>query len=340
MLCLLTKSIRMHIKYRLADDNDIDTMAEFWSENSDWDIIDRAEWEKRFVKAPFGKAIVALGVDEDTGKIISQFVFIPAGIVVNGKEMQAYRPFAPILQKNLQTKFGIASLLSGQHPLLKMYKIVGNQLTKLGTTLIYMIPDPRWSRVLQAFPFVLTHRFPLFTRTITTTDVNPLPSAITILPINSSDIEIDNLWEKSAVVYSCSIIRNSKSLPFKTSHGNFKVYIVKQNNQVAGLFVFVYKQKDQQWLICDLLSIDKNESLSVVLEAACFTIQQEVKAGITGNYSGKIAILATPAIEAIVKQQGFEKNDYHFTLAVHVLNKDGIDKKNIAPENWYVSAND
>jgi hypothetical protein len=331
----------MRIKYRLANDEDIESMAAFWSQNSDWDIIDRSEWEKRFVHAPFGKATVALGIDEETNEIISQFVFIPVAITVNGTEMRAFRPFAPILRKSFQTKFGIASLLTGTHPLLKMYKIVQDQLTKEKTTLIYMIPDPRWSRVLQAFPFVLTHRFPLYTRLVTSNEVNKFSTSIDILPIHSFDADIDDLWEKSSIVYSCSIIRNSKSLPFKTSHGNFKVYIVKHNNRAIGLFVFVYKQKDKQWLICDLLSIDKNESLATTLEAACFTIQQEVKAvEAADNFPGKIAILATPAIEAIVTRQGFDKNDYHFTLAVHILNKDGLDKKNIAPENWYVSAND
>src|SRR5689334_13290023 len=175
----------MRINYRLANDEDIGNMAAFWSENSGWDIIDDVEWKKRFVHAPFGKATVALGIDEDTGAIVSQFVFIPLSIVVNGTGTKAFRPFAPILHKSLQTKFGIASLLTGRHPLLQMYKIVQEQLTKEKTTLIYMIPDPRWSRVLQAFPFVLTHRFPLYTRTLTTNTIKKIPASIDISSIHS-----------------------------------------------------------------------------------------------------------------------------------------------------------
>lgn len=329
----------MRIKYRMADDEDIDSMADFWSKNSDWDVIDREEWEKRFVNTPFGKAAVALGVDEETGKIIGQFIFIPADIIVNGKEIKGYRPFAPILLKSLQTKFGIASLLTGQHPLLKMYKIVADYLTKDSATLIYMIPDPRWSRVLQAFPFILTHRFPLYTRTITISDKS-ISHNTSFSIVTSSHHDIDPLWQKSSATYTCSIVRNDKSLSWKTSHGNFKVYTVKQNNQAIGLFVFVYKQKDHQWLICDILAVHK-QYLDIILQAACTTIQQEINSlDVSTDHPEKIAILATPVIEEIVKKLRFEKNDYHFTLAVHVLNKDGIDKKNIAPENWYISAND
>ena len=331
----------MHIKYRMANDEDIESMADFWSKNSEWDVIDRAEWEKRFVNTPFGRAVVALGVDEETEKIIGQFVFIPVDIIVNGKEIKGYRPFAPILQKSLQTKFGIASLLTGQHPLLKMYKIVENHLTKHGVTLIYIIPDPRWSRVLQAFPFILTHRFPLYTRTITISDGSIFPPDTGFSIVTASDVEIDLLWQQSSTTYSCSIVRNNKSLTWKASHGNYKIYIVKQNNQTIGLFNIIYKQKDRHWLICDVLAIDKNECLDIILQAACIAIQEENNgSGISNDRPGKMAILATPAIENIVKKLGFEKNDYHFTLAVHLLNKDGIDKKNIAPENWYVSAND
>lgn len=331
----------MRIKYRMANDGDVDAMADFWSKNSEWDIIDRIEWEKRFVHTPFGRAVVALGIDEESGEIIGQFIFIPVDIVVKGIEKKAYRPFAPILQKALQTRFGIASLLTGQHPLLKMYKIIANQLTKEGIAMIYMIPDPRWSRVLQAFPFIHTHRFPLYTRVAVTNDEHIFPDTITTSKISPCDTEIDMLWEECATVYSCSIIRNSKTLPWKTSHGHYKIYIVKRNDRAIGLFVLIYKQKDQQWLICDLLAIDKNESLDIILQAACSTVQKEIKTSqLANDQAAKIAILATPAIEEVARRHGFEKNDYHFTLAVHVLNKDDVDKKDISPENWYISAND
>ncbi len=53
----------------------------------------------------------------------------------------------------------------------------------------------------------------------------------------------------------------------------------------------------------------------------------------------KVSILATPLIQNVVEGLGFEKNKYKFSLAVHVLSKE-LSKKEVKPENWYVSAND
>jgi len=321
----------------MANEEDIDAMAEFWSDNSGWDVIDRNEWKRRFVNTAFGQAVVALGLDEETNKIIGQFIFIPTNISVKGKEIIAYRPFAPVLQKTLQTKFGITSLLTGQHPLLKMYKIVWERLAKQGTTLIYILPDPRWSRVLQAFPFIMTHRFSLWSRFLTDSDNTAIGDNITILKITPSDPAIDLLWQQAASVYSCSIVRNSQSLPWKTSHGNYQVCLVKKNIETVGLFVYIYKQRDDQWLICDMIVKDTADSLYITLNAACNTIEQENgKNGV----NGKIAILATSVIEEIIRQIGFQKENYQFTLAVHVLNKDQIDNNDVSPANWYISAND
>ena len=331
----------MRILYRMATDDDIDAMAEFWSNNSGWDVIDRTEWERRFVKTPFGSAAVAIGIDEETKKIIGQFVFIPVDIMVKGKEVKAYRPFAPILQQSLQNKFGIASLLTGQHPLLKMYRKVWDKLTETGVSLIYIIPDPRWSRILQSFPFIMTHKFPLWSRSLTLPLQFTIPSNITVSKISPSDPEIDVLWQQASAVYPCVVVRNSKSLPWKASHGNYQVYAIKNNQQIAGFFIFIYKQKNNQWLICDMIVKDTPDMLCTTLKAACNIIQQENNnPDNKSDNTGKIAILATPAIEEVAETLGFQKDNYHFTLAVHVLNKENIDKKNITPINWYVSAND
>lgn len=331
----------MRISYRMGADEDIDAMAAFWSSNSGWDIIDRAEWEKRFVNTPFGKAEVVIGLDDATDKIVGQFVFIPVSIVINGRETKTYRPFAPILQQSLQTKFGIASLLTGQHPLLKMYKLIWEELATRGVPLIYIIPDPRWSRVLQAFPFIHTHRFPLWSKSLKSISGFLTPAGITVSKINPSDPTIDLLWRQSSEVYACSIVRNSKSLSWKTSHGDYHVYAVRREEQIIGVFVFIYKQKDNQWLICDMIVKDKTENLLTTLTAACYIIQKKAIENNNGNEPmGKIAILATPAIENAVTKLEFQKDNYHFTLAVHVLNNEMTDSKNIAPINWYISAND
>jgi len=325
----------------MATPDDVNAMAQFWSENSGWDIIDSTEWNRRFTNTPSGDAVVSIATDNETKKIIGQFVFIPVTIAVSGKEVIAYRPFAPILQETLQTKFGVGSLLTGQHPILKMYQNVASDLTKQGVSLIYIIPDPRWSRVLQAFPFVMTHKFPLWSCSLPLEKNFELPEGITTERIDPANPEMDTFWQQASGVYAAAIVRNSKTMVWKTSHGDYRIFAIRRNGEMIGWFNVVYKQKDYQWLICDMVVTDKDENLSITLKSACNIIQQEDKmltAG--GTHSKKIALLATAAIEEIVKKMGFRQENYHFTLAVNMLNKKGIDKSNITPANWYVSAND
>lgn len=331
----------MRISYRMATPGDVSAMAQFWSENSGWDIIDSTEWNRRFTNTPFGDAVVSVATDDETKNIIGQFIFIPVTITASGKEIKAYRPFAPILRETLQTKFGIASLLTGQHPILKMYQIVAADLAKQGISLIYIIPDPRWARVLKAFPFIMTHRFPLWSCSLPLDKNFELPAGISTERIEPANPEIDTLWQQASALYAAAIIRNSHTMIWKTSHGDYRVFAVRRKGELIGWFNVVYKQMDRQWLICDMVVADKDENLFITLMSACNTLQQEDKLLSPGNdHPKKIALLATAAIEAIVKKIGFIQENYYFTLAVHIINKDGIDKNKITPANWYISAND
>jgi hypothetical protein len=329
----------MDIKYRVAVEKDFDSLASFWNENADWDIIDRTQWENRFMHTPFGKATVLVATEENSDRILAQFVFIPSGIVVDGKQKMAFRPFAPILHKSLQTKFGIASFLTGLHPLHKLYRLGMGELISRGASLIYMIPDPRWARILKAVPLFMTHRFPLYTCQLIPDNQFLNGEQIEISPVRTFDGTIDALWNQSASVYPCSVIRDSRNLEYKVSHGDYRTYIVRKQDKVIGLFVFIHKPNDKQWLICDLISIDHGDNLASTLRAACVTIQEKMFS-LVNDPAMKIAILATPLIEEKVKHLGFTKYDYDFTLAIHILNKQLITKDRVAPGCWYVSAND
>lgn len=331
----------MNISYRMATSNDTNALAEFWSENSGWDVIDSAEWKKRFLTSPFGEAVVSIATDDQTGNIIGQFLFIPSGISVNGKEMMTYRPFAPVLKQSLQTKFGIASLLTWQHPILKLYQKVADEMSRQGISFLYAMPDPRWARILLTRPSFMTHKFPLWSHPLPLDRNFILPDQCTVEKINPSDPAIDQLWQLSSAVYSSAIVRNSQTMAWKTLHGNYLTFAIRRSREITGMFTAIYKTKDYQWLICDLVTKDKEESLSISLAAACNMIQSEnIRLSINQNHANKIALLCTPPMEKIVKNMGFVKEDYNFTLAIHLLNKNGINKKHVSPENWYVSAND
>jgi hypothetical protein len=331
----------MKISYRMASPDDIDALVEFWSKNSGWDVIDREEWGKRFTDTPFGEAIVSIATDVLTKKIIGQFIFIPVKIAVNGKEVEAYRPFAPVLEHSLQSTFGIASLLTGQHPILRLYTKVADELTKKGIALIYMIPDPRWSRIFKAFPYLMSHKFPLWSYPLPMHEYFALPSEVSVDRIEPSDPGIDLLWNRASTVYPAAMVRNCRMMTWKTIQGDYRIFAVRNTLEMTGIFTIIYKPSDHQWLICDLVTRNNEESLSLTLAAACNMIQSEDNKTLRDhNHPGKIALLVTPVIEQIVKKMGFMQEDYHFTLVVHLLNKDGIDTNHLLPQNWYASAND
>jgi hypothetical protein len=331
----------MEIIYRIANDTDVPAMSQFWSENSGWDVIDAGEWRRRFTNGPCGDAIVSLAVDKSTAAIIGQFVFIPFNVSVVGKIVKSFRPFAPILKVSLQTKFGISALLTGSHPLLKMYLKITEELSQQGVPFIFIIPDPRWTRVLKAFPNVMTNRFPLYTLRLPLAQKMAIGAEYNSKEITANSNEIDDLWVRASSTYTSMIMRSSKLIEWRTQFGDFKIYAVYSQNSIAGFFAAVFKAKDHQWLICDLVAIDTGIHLKITLYYACNILSElDEMMNLNNAEHRKISILATSPMEKILIQAGFEKNDYHFTLAVHQLNKTDIDRKNIHPSEWYVSAND
>ena len=331
----------MDITYRIAVEEDIEAMAKFWSDNAGWDIIDAVEWKRRFMNSPAGDAIVSLALDESTSEIIGQFVFIPLNVSVAGKTVKAFRPFAPILKVSLQTKFGISALLTGRHPLLKMYARVTEDLSKKDIPFVFIIPDPRWNRVLKAFPNIMTHRFPLWTLSLPLTRKFEQEPDYISKKIASDSIEIDEIWQKAALTYTAMIVRNRHLIRWRTQFGDFKTYAVYKGGNIVGFFAAVYKSKDHQWLICDLIAADTEQSLKNTLLYACNILADEDSLLNRSNEAPrKLSILATPPIEKVLLSAGFVKNDYHFTLAVHALDKKNIDRRDVNPANWYISAND
>ena len=112
------------------------------------------------------------------------------------------------------------------------------------------------------------------------------------------------------------------------------------NGRLVALSASIYKSKDNQWLICDIL-VEDEEKLEWIINLTCqkaFSFRNSLSAEEQMNCK-KIAILATPMIERIIGSIGFKKDNYKFPVVIHLLNKN-LDKKDIMPEKWYVSAND
>lgn len=331
----------MNITYRNFVADDIDRIIKFWNENSGWENdMGLDEFNLRFCSSPYGEPIIMLAIDEDNNELVGQFSFLPVSVTINSRQLKSYRPFGAVFKESFREKFGIASFLTGKHPVLVLYNKGADEALRKGATLTYLLPDPRWGKILSVMPFQ-TKKFPLWSFNLSQ-EILDFDSNICVTPIDPSDPAIDQLWEKAHLVNHCAITRNCLTLQTKNkiSHGKFKMTGVYQNDRLIGVFSLRYKPEGYQWMIGDLLSFDNSETLKLTLQAACLEAKKEyLQVDSEPDKSYKTAILATPLIEEIVKDIGFYKESYQFVLAVHLLDKQ-LSKKEVAPENWYVSDSD
>jgi hypothetical protein len=182
----------MKTDLRLYTDDDIDDLVQFWNENSGWDIIDRIEWEKRFYKTPHGPASIALIID-DSKKILGQFIFIPSRIAVDGKVINAYRPFAPVVRADLRKLSGLVTIFDFVQ---KMYRFAAKSFIEQGVFIIHMLPDPRWVRAFSFLKGTKMGSFPLWSMPMENGSTFTLPSGYTIENIRTDDERINDLWRK------------------------------------------------------------------------------------------------------------------------------------------------
>jgi len=203
---------------------------------------------------------------------------------------------------------------------------------------VHMLPDPRWARAFKFLSGIQMGSFPLWSIALPLKEKFILPEGYEVKSIEPTDEKIDLLWQKNSMLYGCSLPRNTKTLSWKTSHGDYRLVGVFYEGELVGLSASVVKGKDKQWLICDMISADGEETLSAIIKATCNAAQDFV-ASQPGTSVEKAAILATSLIEKNIEQLGFKKGNYKFPIVVQLLDPQ-LSKQQVAPERWYASAND
>lgn len=321
-----------HLTYRLYQEEDLFTLVRFWEEETKWGKMTPENWRQQFIETPNGEASIALATNADTGQILGQFIFIPCLVCVNGRDVQAFRPFAPIMTKAAR------GFLSGAHPIIEMYWHGVKALQARGGGLIYMVPDPRWLRFFRMFPFLIGGSFPLWSLSLPLTAPLPLGDGYTMRPVKAWDEQVDDLWHEASRLHGCQVVRNSRALRWKIGRGDYTVTAVEREGDMVGL-VASQQRGDRQWLVCDLLAADAEDSLHNTLIAVTNIAHCEALIPEREKPLIKVAVLATPIMEPVVRCLGFVRDAYNFPLIVHILDPT-IPKEDVAPTQWYVSAND
>jgi hypothetical protein len=326
----------MKLDLRMSTEADVPELARFWSDHGGWDRLDAEAWTHRLGRPPFGPAAIVVAMAAGTQEIRGQFAFIPWRVRIGDCEFAAARPFAPILHKADRVS-SWAALNPFNHPLLAMYRFGVEHLRSSGAALLYMVPDPRWVRALRLLRRFQSGSFPLFSRAL------PLPAPLRLgpgyeaAPVGLNGPAVDRLWQHSARLHACQIVRDSQSLSWKVGGGDYEILGLYRGGELVGL-VASRQKGDRQWLICDLLANDE-ASLRATLAAVCNLSHDRATGAPPETPIRKIAILSTPRLEPVLKEFGFERDDYDFPVLLEVLNP-VVDKAEVAPDRWYFSAND
>jgi hypothetical protein len=324
----------MNTAYRMYNPEDIDPLVEFWNQNAGWDQIDRRQWETRFYHTPFGHSSVVLAEDKDSNEILGQFVFIPSVVNIDGREVKGFRPFAPVVKESVRSKMGFVKVAE---IVLNMYNFAVDQFKKEGVGLMHMLPDPRWSRAFQFLRDVQTGYFPLWSLPLPLNKSFDIPEGFEVEPVKPTDEHINDLWNKANRLYGCMLNRSAKALPWKIRYSSYQMLSVLKDKELIG-FSASRGIRDNQWLICDMLTADGNESLLTTIKATC-NMGQEFATTHEEAAIRKVAVLATPLIQQQIETLDFKKDTYQFPVVIQVLDS-SLSKEQVAPERWYVSAND
>jgi hypothetical protein len=328
----------MKLTFRLHTKDDESALIRLWSEHGGWDRVDAEVWGHRLLRTPLGESTIVVATDSGSGDIVGQFAFIPSQLCVNGRAVRAARPFTPIINKALRGS--IVSLVANplRHPIVAMYTRGIEALRESGHAVLYMVPDPNWLPFLRLFPSLQCGTFPLWSRPLPLAEPLLLAPDYTAAPLTGWDKRVDALWEKASRLHGCLVVRTSMGLPWKVSHGDYTVLAVERRGDLVGLVVSLAKG-ERQWLICDLLAADAEESLVATLAAVTNLADAKASAAPPQAPLQKVAVLVTPVLEPALRKLGFARDKYDFPLAVQVLDS-AVAKTDVAPARWYVSAND
>jgi hypothetical protein len=269
--------------------------------------------------------IVAVDGDD---RVVGEFIFMASKVLVDGKAHRALRPIAPIVARDLQFLRPEPPALP---PMWGMYEYAVEIAPQQGISLFYMLPSRLWARTRRYQDSAL---FPLWSLLLPVPDGQLPDTGCEATLLADWDESVDRLWQRTAQMHSCSVVRDTGTLRWRSMRPGYAALGVRSAGQLIG--VAVSEIHNKQWLICDLVVEDGDEALLSTL-AAVSSFARSVTTN-PGPYE-KISILVTPFLEGALKKLGFERVDYDFPMMVRPLTPE-LTREQIAPQRWYVSAND
>src|SRR5262245_52228991 len=158
MPCRGIEDHSMALTYQVFPDAGLPEVLDLWESGTAWGPFKPELWRHWFLDGPYGPSPIVAALDP-AGQLVAQLVLIPGPVPGDGRPIRADRPFAPIVSEAARRGCGINPL---DHPALRMYGHAVDAARADGIGLIFMAPDPRWSRAFRMIPGLRAGSFPLW----------------------------------------------------------------------------------------------------------------------------------------------------------------------------------
>lgn len=325
----------LDLVYRPFVDADLGGLEVLWQQSTMWGRLTPQIWQDYVVNAPLGPPAGLLAVDQGNGEIVGQFPFLRARVQIDGEIRSAFRPAAPIVNKRITGMLGLGNPLS--HPIAQMFRRSVEALRQDGAALLWMVPDPRWRPILQLIPGLRTTKVPLYSRTLPLVAPVESQAGYETEVLSTFDERLDRLWLDAGRLHPVSLIRNAAAMKFRVGRGDWEVLSVTRHGELVGVVASKLKG-DRQWLIGEVVTADLGPALRATLAAVIQLAHERAQAAAAGAIH-KVSLAVSPAMQPAVTAMGFVRDRYDFPLVVQRLDS-ALPADVVAPERWYISAND
>ena len=326
--------------YRMSTKEDQAELMRLWSDHSGWGPVDAATWEQLFLHYPEGNVPFVVAENAKTGEIVGQLAFLPRTVRVGGRTVKALKIGALIVSPELRVS--ILGILGNpfSHPGAAMYFYGIEALKPQGFELAYIMPGKMVASLFRIYRPMQCGTFPLWSLKLPLDRPFPEIDGYTAGPLRKWDDRVDRLDAEAMRLHGCSGLRDSRMLPWILTRPDrdYHTLALERDGELVGLVVSQHKKKQGQWLICDLLVRDADDSLRALLRACCNMAHSKSLAATVESPIREVSILVTPVLRPALTEMEFLRDDFEFVLAVHSLNSSL--SAEVAPAHWYIAANE
>lgn len=319
--------------FREYRDSDLESALQLWGQDSGWGEITEQQWREWFLETPAGRAPLTVAHNH-RGELVGQMVGIPSRVVVDGRELRAFRLSAPIVQPALR---GVSALRGDYLGFFKQHMQIAREL---GFSVAYaqprrgFLPFLRWSRRVG---------LPAFAEATFGCRECSSGHATRLVANDAYDVrvqtefgsEYDELWETARANHAihCGIARSSRYIRYKL--GAHQVLEIRRTSDRHLQGYFAVRPDDG--LLVDLVTRSPEATAEVIAAAMQFLASNDCREANGGP--SRIKAMCAPALQAPLEQCGFQPVKFTFAFVCCSID-DAVPQDTITPDRWYVMPGD